>query len=129
VEREGDFIVLRFDNVLLFDTGKAEIKAGSILDLSLLGEKLKEYIDQNYVLDCEGHTDNVPIKTAQFPSNWELSAARAIAVAKFYVEEMDFDPQKVSARGFGEYNPIADNATAEGRSMNRRVEIKLSKSN
>lgn len=128
VQKSGDMIVIRFADILLFDTGKADIKPGAIPNLNLIGEKLREYIDQGYHLRVEGHTDNQPIHTAQFPSNWELSSARAIAVMRFYLEEMDFNPSKISAEGMGEYHPISSNATSEERAQNRRVEIKLSKS-
>ncbi len=126
VEKKGDEIILRFADVLLFDTGKAEIKAGGVPTLSTVGEQLRNYMGQGYVLNIEGHTDNVPIKTSQFPSNWYLSSARAIAVASFYIDEMGFDRTKVTCIGSGEFQPVATNDTAEGRAMNRRVEIKLS---
>ncbi len=129
IEQNGDEIILRFDDVLLFDTGKADIKPGAIPVLSTLGIKLKGYLEQGYRLRLEGHTDNVPIKTAQFPSNWELSAARAIAVAKFFTDEMSFEVSKISTEGFRDNIPIGDNKTPEGRAMNRRVEIKISKDN
>ncbi|MBP3887112.1 MAG: OmpA family protein [Cellulosilyticum sp.] len=126
VERQGDEVIIRFRDGVLFDSGKAQIKAGAVPTLSIMGDKLRSYLDQGYTLAIEGHTDNQPISTAQFPSNWELSSARAIAVLKFYFQEMDFDLEKMSCQGFAEYHPIAENSTAEGRAMNRRVEIKLS---
>lgn len=129
VEQKGDGIVIRFADALLFESGKAVLKKEAIKVLDILAEELKSYIGQGYRLSFEGHTDNVPIRNAQFPSNWELSASRAIAVAKFFIGEKGFVPGTISAEGFGEYMPIADNATAEGRAMNRRVEIKLTKGN
>lgn len=126
VERKGEVIIMRFEDILLFDTGRAAIKAGAVPTLSAIGDQLKVYIQQGYSLSIEGHTDNVPIQTAQFPSNWYLSSARAIAVASFYIDEMEFDRTKVNCTGYGEFQPVASNDTAEGRAMNRRVEIKLS---
>ncbi len=128
VQKNGDIIVIRFADIILFDQGKANIKPGAIPSLNLVGEKLREYLDMGYHLQVEGHTDNDPIHTIQFPSNWELSSARAIAVMRFYLEEMDFNPSQISAEGKGEYHPISSNTTKEGRAQNRRVEIKLSKS-
>jgi chemotaxis protein MotB len=75
----------------------------------------------------EGHTDDVPIKSAAFPSNWELSAARAIAVVRF-LQDQGVDPAKLAAAGYGEYQPIAGNDTPEGRAQNRRIEITLAAS-
>ncbi len=126
VERTGDEIVMRFSDVLLFESGRAEIKAGAIPALSTIGDQLKDYMEQGYSLNIEGHTDNMPIRTSQFPSNWYLSSARAIAVASFYIDEMGFDRTKVACTGSGEFKPIASNDSAEGRAKNRRVEIKLS---
>lgn len=127
VEKKGDAIVITFEDALLFDTGKADLMPAAIPILSKLGNELQQYILNGYQLKCEGHTDNVPIKTIQFPSNWELSSARAIAVAKFFVNELEFPPALVSAEGYGEYNPIADNSSPEGRMKNRRVELRLTK--
>lgn len=127
VEQNGNEIVLTFEDMLLFDTGKADIKPAAIPILSTIGNKLITYLEEGYHLKVEGHTDNVPIKTLQFPSNWELSSSRAIAVAKFFIEEMDFTPAFVSTEGFGEYRPVENNDTPEGRSKNRRVELKLTK--
>lgn len=76
-----------------------------------------------YDLRIEGHTDNVPIHTAQFASNWELSTARATEMAKNLIVHDGFDPRRLSAAGFAEYHPVASNDTAEGRSQNRRVDI------
>ena len=126
VERTGDEIVMRFSDVLLFESGRAEIKAGAIPALGTIGDQLKDYMEQGYSLNIEGHTDNMPIRTSQFPSNWYLSSARAIAVASFYIDEMGFDRTKVACTGSGEFKPIASNDSAEGRAKNRRVEIKLS---
>lgn len=126
VERTGDEIVMRFSDVLLFESGRAEIKAGAIPALSTIGDQLKDYMEQGYSLNIEGHTDNMPIRTSQFPSNWYLSSARAIAVASFYIDEMGFDRTKVACTGSGEFKPIASNDSEEGRAKNRRVEIKLS---
>ncbi len=126
VKNNGDYITLRFDDILLFGLGKASLKPGAIEVLNKVGILLEQYLeDPQMKLAFEGHTDNIPINTIQFPSNWELSAARAIAVAKFYIEDMGFTPSQISTEGLGEYVPIAPNNTAEGRATNRRVEIKI----
>jgi len=74
-------------------------------------------------LRIEGHSDDQPIHTLQFRSNWELSTARAMAVMQLLVDDSVFDPRKISVVGYGQYRPIADNATPEGRRMNRRVDL------
>jgi len=76
-----------------------------------------------YDIRIEGHTDNIPIHTAQFDSNWELSTARATELAKIFIVDYHFAPARLSAAGFAEYHPVAGNDTAEGRSQNRRVDI------
>jgi chemotaxis protein MotB len=71
----------------------------------------------------EGHSDDQPIHTAQFRSNWELSTARAMAVLMLLVDDSGIDPRKVSIAGYGQYRPVADNSTPEGRQLNRRVDL------
>ncbi len=127
VERNGSEIIITFEDTLLFDSGQATIKAVGLPIIESIGLKILGYLDDGYFIICEGHTDNVPISTVVFPSNWELSASRAIAVAKFFVDELGFDPSNLSAEGFGEYRPIGDNSTEEGRAANRRVEVKIIK--
>src|SRR5205823_1285270 len=88
--------------------------------LSKVGEALKGYEDK--VIRVVGHTDNVPISTAQFPSNWELSAARATTVVRF-LQSAGVAPERLTASGRGEFSPVASNDDAEGRRKNRRIEI------
>jgi len=71
----------------------------------------------------EGHTDDLPISTKRFPSNWELSTARATSVVRYYLENYDVDPRQFSAAGYSEYKPLYDNDSPENRAKNRRVEI------
>ena len=110
---------------ILFDSGQAEVKPGGLVVLGKVIEILKTVNDKS--VRIEGHTDDVPIKgslTQRYPTNWELSAARAINVAR-YLQKQAIDPANLSAAGFGEYKPVADNATVEGRAKNRRIEIVL----
>jgi chemotaxis protein MotB len=111
---------------ILFDSGKADIKPAGLEVLKRVGDILNSVPDKG--LQVEGHTDNVPISSrlAQtFPSNWELSAARAINVVHFLQEKVGIPAEKLSASGFGEFRPVADNATSEGRAQNRRIQIVL----
>ena len=73
----------------------------------------------------EGFTDNIPIQTSAFPSNWELSVARAIGVARFMIDDMNIEEERISVSGFGEQRPIDSNETEEGRANNRRIEITI----
>jgi len=77
----------------------------------------------NYRLRIEGYTDNTPIHTVQFPSNWELSTSRATEIVRVFIVREGFSPDRLSAAGYGEYHPLASNLTTEGRSSNRRVDI------
>ena len=87
-------------------------------------ELVLQFVDQvqDRRFQVEGHTDDRPISTAQFPSNWELSAARALSVVKLLVAQ-GVSPENLSGAGYGEYHPVAVNETAEGRRLNRRIEI------
>ncbi len=109
---------------VLFDLGEAELKPEGQAVLRKVAGVLAGHPDRS--VQVVGHTDNVPIKPGarhRFPSNWELSTARATAAVRFLVEECGLDPRRLSAVGCGEHRPIADNRTAEGRARNRRIEI------
>ncbi len=110
---------------ILFDSGQAEIKPEGLAVLKRVVDILISVTDKT--IRIEGHTDNVPIRGAlakRYPTNWELSAARAITVTR-YLEKEGLDPALLSAAAFGKYQPVADNATAEGRAKNRRIAIIL----
>lgn len=110
---------------ILFDSGAAKVKKEGLEVLKRVVEILKDVKDKN--IRVEGHTDNVRISgklVEVYPSNWELSAARAINVSK-YIQQQGIDPAILSATAFGEYQPVADNATPEGRAKNRRIAIIL----
>jgi len=113
-------LVIHIEESALFDPGKDELKPEAFAALDLVSKQLKGI--QNPIR-IEGHTDNTPIKTARFPSNWELSAARAITVVRYLADKHEIDPTKLSALGYGEFRPIANNSTPEGRALNRRVDI------
>lgn len=115
-------LTVNMEAAILFDSGRADVKPDGIVILLKMVPTLKDVRDKS--IRIEGHTDNVPIRSAQFPSNWELSAARAINVAK-YLQQQGLDPANLSAAAFSEYKPVADNATKEGRAKNRRIEITL----
>jgi len=110
---------------ILFDSGEARIKEDGLKVLQRVVDILQTVKDKNILI--EGHTDNVPIvgRLAQrYPTNWELSHARAINVTR-YLQEKGIDPRILSATAYGEYQPIADNSTPEGRAKNRRIAIIL----
>lgn len=113
-------LVISLNNAILFDPGSADIKIDNEGTLFKVAETINSL--DNYIR-IEGHTDNLPISTAVYPSNWELSAARATSVVRLFIEKCNVSPEKVVAVGYGEYRPIADNATKEGRSKNRRIDI------
>ena len=109
-------------NPILFDIGKGELKPQALPVLKNLAELFK---DNDNLIRIEGHTDNVPISTEKFPSNWELSAARAINVIKYFIDTAKIPPARLEALGYGEFRPTALNETVAGRAQNRRVEIKI----
>jgi chemotaxis protein MotB len=106
-------------DAVLFDPGSADLEAGGMTVLGIVAEALK-MIPNDVII--EGHTDSRPISTSRFPSNWELSTARATAVLRF-LAGTGIDPGRLSAMGYGDTHPVGDNATAEGQAKNRRVEI------
>ncbi|HHT42800.1 MAG TPA: OmpA family protein [Firmicutes bacterium] len=113
-------LIVRFAEQVFFDLGEAALKPEALEVLKTLAGTLKTLPNP---LRVEGHTDNWPISTARFPSNWELSVHRATNVVRFLIEEEGFDPNKLSVAGYSEYRPIRPNDTAEDRAMNRRVDI------
>lgn len=123
-ELKGKLTVNMLDAVL-FDLGKAEIRPEGMVVLQKVVDVLKDV--KGKVIRVEGHTDNLKIHGAlakKYPSNWELSAARAVNVAK-YLQEKGIDPTILSGSAFSEYKPVASNDTQEGRAQNRRIEIVL----
>lgn len=111
---------------ILFDSGKADVKPAGLEVLKRVGDILKQSADKE--IRVEGHTDNVPISPRLqniFPSNWELSTARANNVVHFLQEKVGIPGERLSASGLGEFRPVADNATSEGRAQNRRIQIVL----
>lgn len=103
-----------------FESGSAQMKSVSLGTFDRIADLLRK---REYRLRIEGHTDNSPIHTAQFPSNWELSTARATEIVRLLIVRDGFAPTRLSAGGFAEYQPVASNRTAEGRGINRRVDI------
>jgi chemotaxis protein MotB len=110
---------------VFFDSGKAELKPESLALLDALQFILADNQEILSMIRVEGHTDNLPIHTAQFPSNWELSSARANNVLRYILEQPPFvlNAQKLNTSGYGEWHPIASNDTADGRLLNRRVDF------
>jgi chemotaxis protein MotB len=106
---------------LLFDLGSDQLRPQAFPALDLVAEMLAKSPDADVIV--EGHTDNWPINNARFPSNWELSSARALAVVKYFAFKKELGPARFSATGYGEYRPVKPNDTVENRSANRRVEI------
>ena len=118
-------LTVNMEAAILFDSGKADVKADGLVILQKMVDTLKGVKDK--AIRIEGHTDNVLISgalTRVFPTNWELSAARAINVTK-YLQQQGVDTSILSAAAFGEFKPVADNTTMEGRAKNRRIEITL----
>lgn len=113
-------LVIHIKESALFDPGSDNLKPEAYAALDFVAEQLKGV---HNAIRIEGHTDNVPIHTPRFPSNWELSAGRATTVIKYLIDKHGLPPDQLSALGFGEFKPLADNSTAEGRAQNRRVDI------
>lgn len=117
-------LALEINDEILFASGKADLKPEAIKILKDLSGFMKEL---PYVFSIEGHTDNRPIHNAEFDSNWELSATRAVKVVRYLTEDLNLDPRKFCAVGHGEYRPVAPNDTPENMAKNRRVTIFISR--
>lgn len=113
-------LVLSLREVGFFDSGEARLLPSAIPTLARIAKVLNAH---GFDIRVEGHTDDVPIHTPEFRSNWELSTARATQVITLLVEDYGLDPLRVSAAGYGPYRPLASNSSAQGRKMNRRVDL------
>lgn len=120
VREEDSGVVLQLSENVLFDLGKADLKPESIKVLDIISTLIPSISNEIMV---QGHTDNIPISSGTYKSNWELSTARAITVLRYFIETKGFDPTRFSATGYGEYKPLVDNSTEENRAINRRVDI------
>jgi chemotaxis protein MotB len=125
VARRGLVVRLLTDKVL-YDSGSANLNPAATPLLDRIAQLLRTEFDHPIVV--EGHTDDQPIASAQYPTNWELSAARATAVVRFFIRD-HIAPGRLAASGYGSMHPLTTNATAAGRSRNRRVEIVLTRQN
>ena len=122
---QGKLTVNILDRVM-FDSGEAQLKPDGEAVLRKVATILMQHPELK--IHVIGHTDNVPIRASarsRFPSNWELSTARATAAVRFLAEQGAVDPRRMGAVGYGEFRPVADNATAEGRAKNRRIAITI----
>jgi len=126
VIEEDDKLKVIFVDRILFDSGSAKLNDRGMELLQMMADPLKNNKDQNIVV--EGHTDNIPLSPGlkkRFPSNWELSTARAAAVVRVFQEQAGIQPERLSARGYSFYRPVAPNTSQDGRHQNRRIEIIL----
>ena len=120
LRKEPDGLVISLREVGFFPSGSAQLREAAIPALRRITNVL---LQRPYQIRIEGHTDNTPIRTAQFVSNWELSTSRAIEVVRLLISDMGFAPEQLSVGGYGQFHPVASNDTEAGRSLNRRVDI------
>jgi chemotaxis protein MotB len=120
---DGGEVRLRLDNQVLFPFGRAEILPAGLEAIGRLGRLLAPLPVE---IQVEGHTDNLPIRTERYPSNWELSTARAVTVLKALAEGGQVDPRRLSAVGYGASRPLGPNGSEAQRAANRRVQIIVS---
>ena len=113
-------LVIHISESAFFDPGKADLKPEARTILDLISVQLLKIPNH---IRVEGHTDNIPISTNRYPSNWELSASRAAVCLRYLIDKLKFPPERISAVGYAEYRPIALNDTPENRAKNRRVDI------
>jgi chemotaxis protein MotB len=121
IQLQENGVMFRIQAPFLFGSGMAELREEP---RKVLGELSGLFRKFPYLIRIEGHTDSIPINSEKFPSNWELSSARAVTVARYF-QGLGLPPERIAATGYGEYHPIAANETAAGREKNRRVEIFL----
>jgi chemotaxis protein MotB len=125
VTQEKNRITIMIEGQVLFESGQAGLVAGAVPLLDDIATIIQNH--SQYRVNIKGHTDNVPIATSQFPSNWELSAVRATTVLRYLIDHGVGPPSRLTATGYGDLLPVASNDTPEGRARNRRVEFVLEK--
>lgn len=123
IEFTSQYVQLTLQGSLLFDSGSTVLKEQSLPVLDQIGVMLERYAEST--IEIEGHTDNVPMSGTKYSNNDELSGGRSLSVFNYLIANTNLDPSMVKHAGRGEYMPIADNSTPEGRAMNRRVEIRI----
>ncbi len=123
IDPEYQYVELTLKGSILYDSGDAELKDTSLPILASIGDILKVF--EGYTVEITGHTDNVPMGGSKYKDNNWLSSARALNAADYLIKKCKLDPAFIKYSGRGEYEPIASNATAEGRAKNRRIEIKI----
>ena len=124
IEKQSEFIfVLRMADSVLFNSGRAEITAEADVILRDIFKIIEEYQEGIDVVRVEGHTDNRPISSARYPSNWELSSARALSVLKVLLDITSVQPEQAAYTGYGEYRPLVENSSPENMAKNRRVDF------
>jgi chemotaxis protein MotB len=123
IAADGNLLRIRFSDRVLFDLADANLKEEGQKLLAVLGTVLKRHLSSFSQIQIEGHTDNAPIKTARFASNWELSSARATSVVRFLQDSAAIEAGRLSATGYAEYHPVDAGETPEARARNRRIEM------
>lgn len=120
LQRTPKGVVLTLNDTLLFDSGQARLSEAAYPRLEKIGRLIQRI---QVPVEIQGHTDNQPIRTTEFPSNWELSTARGISVLRYLMQTPEISPERLSAVGFAEFQPMVANDTAEHRALNRRVDF------
>lgn len=123
VDFNAEYVMLNMNGTFLFDSGKADMKMEAVPVVEKVSKILQNY--QSNMIEIEGHTDNVPMSSGRYENNNVLSMYRAMTVADYVRDNTTITPSHIKSSGRGEYAPIADNSTPEGRARNRRVEIKI----
>lgn len=123
LDYNSQYVSMDLNGALLFDAGSAEIKSDARIFMQKIAAIMENY--RECIIEVEGHTDNIPIRTSQFSSNRYLSTARATKVYEYVMEQVKLIDENLKIAGYGESRPVASNATAEGRARNRRVTIKI----
>jgi chemotaxis protein MotB len=126
VRGDGKEIIVSFKEKLFFRIGSADILKEALPVLKDVGDVIR---DQRLIIRVEGHTCDIPIRTARFPSNWELSALRAVNVSRYLIESIGIVPERVSVAAYGQYRPMVPNTSPENQARNRRVDIVITNIN